>query len=155
MCFGSYREAKKLSCLFFPFFPPNIIPRFSFALSFLAQNKGLQEWSLFAASWLGPKSDATERNLTNRPALARSPAKLRRLDTLVEVLSTLSHWTQTLPSSPASPSWALRFSSSFPAPSTFPSLFESASVTCSSQSPGSLILAKTRFSGTKGTQVQG
>lgn len=49
-----------------------------------------------AASWLGLKSDAAERNLTNKSALARSPAKLGRLDTLVEVLSTLSHRTQTL-----------------------------------------------------------
>lgn len=49
-----------------------------------------------AASWLGLKSEAAERNLTNRSALARSLAKLRRLDTLIEVLSTLSHQTPTL-----------------------------------------------------------
>lgn len=46
--------------------------------------------AFLAASWLGLKSDAAERNLTNRSALARSLAKLRSLDALVEVLSTLS-----------------------------------------------------------------
>lgn len=74
-----------------------------------------------AASWLDLKSDAGERNLTNRSALARSSAQLRRLDRLVEVLSTLSHGTHTsCRPRPIPPSGVLMFSSSLPSPSTLP-----------------------------------
>lgn len=52
--------------------------------------------AFLAASWLGPKSEAGERNLTNGLALARAPGKLRRSDALVEVLSTQSHRTPSL-----------------------------------------------------------
>lgn len=54
----------------------DIIPCFSFALKFLAQNKGSMSEAFLAVSWLGPKSDAGERNLTNRSALASQAEKI-------------------------------------------------------------------------------
>lgn len=90
--------------------------------------------AFLAASWLGPKSGAAERSLTNRSALARSPAKVRGLDMLVEVLSTPSHRPQTLSARPRAflpiasinVLWFISLSLNFSTP------FESASVTCSS-----------------------
>lgn len=110
--------------------------------------------AFLAASWLGPKSDTTERSLTNKSALARSSAKLWSLDMLTEVLSTWSCWPQTLCHLLPLPFPNSR--TEVPQCISSPLNFSTLWVTVSDVLfPVAWSLAKMRFSGTKGTRVQG
>lgn len=94
-------QTKKLQCLRLPSSPPipsmTLFQPFGFSLNFLAQNKVLYEGGLSCCflAWLEVRRN--RRNLTNRSALARLPAKLRGLAMRVEtqVLSTLPRGART------------------------------------------------------------
>lgn len=160
ICFSLAVSAKQRECLRLPSSPPippvTLFQPCGFSLNFLAQNKVLYEGGLFlllpGLAW----SQAEQKSLTNRSALARLPAKLRGLAMLVEtqVLSTLPPGSPNLHPPYLSPQpLPPSRTSSFPQWSYHP-LWVNISYTLF---PGALnpSLAKTKFSGTKGTRVQG
>lgn len=146
ICFSLAVSARQRERLRLPSSPPippmTLFQPCGFSLNFLAQNKVLYEGGLFlllpGLAW----SQAEQKNLTNRSALARLPAKLRGLAMLVEtqVLSTLP---------PGSPNLHPPYLSPQPLPPAllpFPSdltiRFESTSVTRSSQALWIQVLLK-------------